>query len=390
MKRIRHITYFIAALLFTANLQAQEIKSPKAGLWVDNKSTAEVAEVPSTVTGQNKEAPEIKILSPTIGAADNYQSDVPDLNLLCKAIDADGISYVAVNSKLAEVSDEGVFVTELKLVEGENEIKLVAVDRANNLQNRTIVIEYHPYVKTLADRINEESTYYGLIIGVNDYKDPAIPDLDNPIKDAQSLYDVLTEQYTFEKENVIFLGNATQEDILTSFELLSGRITKKDNLVVFYAGHGWWDKDANTGFWLPSDSKQNSRIKWFRNSTLVDYLKEMDTKHTLLIADACFSGAIFKTRSAMPEATKAVEMLYELPSRKAMTSGTLTEVPDRSAFIKYLVERLEKNKEAYLCSEILFSTISHAVINNSDVVPQYGEIQNVGDQGGDFIFIKRQ
>ena len=72
-----------------------------------------------------------------------------------------------------------------------------------------------------------------------------------------------------------------------------------------------------------------------------------------------------------------------------MTSGTLTEVPDQSAFIKYLVERLENNKEKYLCSEQLFSSFRIAVINNSDVVPQYGEIKNVGDQGGDFIFIKK-
>jgi hypothetical protein len=30
-----------------------------------------------------------------------------------------------------------------------------------------------------------------------------------------------------------------------------------------------------------------------------------------------------------------------------------------------------------------------AVINNSNVVPQFGEIKEVGDEGGDFIFIKR-
>ena len=72
-----------------------------------------------------------------------------------------------------------------------------------------------------------------------------------------------------------------------------------------------------------------------------------------------------------------------------MTSGTLTEVPDRSAFISFLVERLENNSEKYLSSEQLFSSFRIAVINNSDVIPQYGEIRNVGDQGGDFIFIKK-
>jgi hypothetical protein len=31
-----------------------------------------------------------------------------------------------------------------------------------------------------------------------------------------------------------------------------------------------------------------------------------------------------------------------------------------------------------------------AVINNSENIPQFGTIQNVGDEGGDFIFIKRK
>lgn len=49
-----------------------------------------------------------------------------------------------------------------------------------------------------------ENRYHALIIGNNDYNDEAINDLDNPIPDAQKLYDVLTESYTFKKENVVF------------------------------------------------------------------------------------------------------------------------------------------------------------------------------------------
>jgi hypothetical protein len=67
----------------------------------------------------------------------------------------------------------------------------------------------------------------------------------------------------------------------------------------------------------------------------------------------------------------------------------MTEVPDRSAFVRYLVERLSENEDKYISSEQLFSSFRIAVINNSDVIPQYGEIRNVGDEGGDFIFIKR-
>jgi hypothetical protein len=64
-------------------------------------------------------------------------------------------------------------------------------------------------------------------------------------------------------------------------------------------------------------------------------------------------------------------------------------VPDESVFIKYLVKRLDENEEKFLPSEILFSSFKTAVMNNSPNVPQYGVIQNVGDEGGDFIFIHK-
>jgi hypothetical protein len=93
----------------------------------------------------------------------------------------------------------------------------------------------------------------------------------------------------------------------------------------------------------------------------------------------------------MAGASRAVKELYELPSRKAMTSGTLKEVPDQSVFIQYLVKRLQQNTEKYLSAEQLYSTLRIAVINNSanGQVPQFGEIKESGDEGGDFIFIKK-
>ena len=72
-----------------------------------------------------------------------------------------------------------------------------------------------------------------------------------------------------------------------------------------------------------------------------------------------------------------------------MTSGTLTEVPDRSVFVRYFLNRLANNSQKYISAEQLYSSFRIAVINNSDVVPQFGEIKGVGDEGGDFIFILR-
>ena len=73
-----------------------------------------------------------------------------------------------------------------------------------------------------------------------------------------------------------------------------------------------------------------------------------------------------------------------------MTSGRMTKVPDNSAFIKYLIQRLDENQRKYMSSEELYSGLKNAVISNSNVLPQYGEIQNVGNEGGDFIFLRKE
>jgi hypothetical protein len=142
------------------------------------------------------------------------------------------------------------------------------------------------------------------------------------------------------------------------------------------------------GYWLPRDANKNNPVNWIPNTDLTNYLGAIKTKHTLLIADACFSGAIFKTR-AIGE-NFATEMLYQLNSRKAITSGYMKEVPDKSVFFQYLVKNLKENTNDYLSSEELFAKLRPAVMNNSPTVPQLGTIQNVGDEGGDFIFIRRK
>ena len=62
-----------------------------------------------------------------------------------------------------------------------------------------------------------------------------------------------------------------------------------------------------------------------------------------------------------------------------------------SVFLKYLLRGLSENKKRYLSSEQLFSGLRIPVINNSPLnqVPQYGEIHQAGDEGGDFIFERK-
>lgn len=232
--------------------------------------------------------------------------------------------------------------------------------------------------------------YYALLIAVEEYNDPSVNKLDEPVKDAERLRAVLVQSYGFVPTNVRMLINPTRTEIITSFDALAQSLAESDNLIIFYAGHGYYDEKLRQGFWLPRDAQKGSRSAWIPNSTIRDYIGGLSTKHTLLISDACFSGAIFKTRSVFADAPADVRELYQLPSRKAMTSGAMKTVPDKSVFMEYLIKRLSENNEQFLTSQVLFASMRSAVINNSPTnqTPQYGTIQETGDEGGDFIFYR--
>ncbi len=374
---------FLLFVQFSFLLQAQRVRSGKSSIHITNLTPEQ--EVISDAT-----PPVFKIISPDLDNNNRAKSELPEINIIGKTTDTgSGVNKIFINSKECVLAEDGLFVEKILLKKGENKINIIAIDNEDNYSEVNLIIEHIIESEIVTAQLSIAGDYYALLIGVDEYEDPNLMDLDNPVRDAENLYNVLISDYYFERENVTLIKNAKRDEITDALDEMSERITKDDNLMIFYAGHGWWDEKANVGYWLPSDARILRKADWFRNSTLCDYLKEINSKHTLLIADACFGGAIFKTRSVSMEAPKAIQMLYDLPSRKAMTSGTLTEVPDRSAFVKYLIERLSTNKDKYISSEQLFSSFRIAVINNSDVIPQYGEIRNVGDEGGDFIFIKK-
>jgi Caspase domain len=230
---------------------------------------------------------------------------------------------------------------------------------------------------------------YALLIAIEEYKDPALVSLSEPIKDATKLEEVLVNQYTFDPADVTVLLNPTFEEIHVAFDGLTKKITPQDNLLIFYAGHGYFDDKTNIGYWLPADAENKNRAKWFRNSSLVENIGAINSKHTLLIADACFSGGIFKTRAAIDNADLDIANMMKRASRKALTSGSLTTVPDKSVFMKYVLKTLQENKNKYLSSEDVYDEVRMAMRNNASTKPQYGEIQNVGDEGGAFVLMRR-
>jgi len=239
--------------------------------------------------------------------------------------------------------------------------------------------------------------YHALIIGIDSYKGTWTP-LVNAVSDAKAVEDVLRTNYKMDEITSLYDEDATAENIIKALERLVENVKETDNVFIFYSGHGEFKKELNKGFWVPVDAESASTYKYISNSDIQTFLGAIKARHTLLIADACFSGDIFRGNTiSVPfeESEKYYEKVNRLESRQAMTSGGIEPVMDggrdgHSVFTYYLLRSLRNNESKYFDAGQLFGDLKIPVTNNSDQSPQLQPVKNTGDAGGQYIFIRKQ
>jgi WD40 repeat protein len=238
--------------------------------------------------------------------------------------------------------------------------------------------------------------FYALIIGIDSYKG-LWPALKNAVNDAKALETTLRNKYKFDYFKQLYNEQATRVNIIKEMEWLVDNVKPTDNLLIFYSGHGEYNESLKKGYWVPVDALNKSTSSYISNSDIQTFLGGIKSKHTLLISDACFSGDIFRGDSkTMPfeESDKYYAKVNNIISRKAMTSGGIEPVLDggqngHSIFSYYLLKILDNNDKKYLVSSQLYEGIKIPVINNSEQSPLFSAIKNAGDEGGEFIFLKK-
>jgi uncharacterized caspase-like protein len=238
--------------------------------------------------------------------------------------------------------------------------------------------------------------YYALIIGIDNYKGQWKP-LKNAVSDAKAINQLLKSKYKFDYLKELYNEQATRVNIIKELEWLVQNVKPSDNLLIYYSGHGEFNQSLNKGYWVPVDATAPSTSYYISNSDIQTFLGGIQSKHTLLISDACFSGDIFRGNTmSVPfeESDKYYARVNSISSRKAITSGGVEPVLDggrdgHSVFAYYLLKALDGNAKKYYDASQLFDNIKIPVVNNSDQSPQFNAIKNAGDEGGQFIFLKK-
>lgn len=231
--------------------------------------------------------------------------------------------------------------------------------------------------------------YHALIIGIDEYEN--LPNLKTAVNDAQAIADVLADQYGFQ---VRFLKNPNRGEILDAFDEYREKLGFRDNLLIYYAGHGWLDEEADRGYWLPADAKPNRRRFWVSNADIIDTLKTLQSKHVIVIADSCFSGTLLRGADIGLKGGDYWRRMAEKPARVAITSGSLEPVADaggggHSPFALAFIDALESN-EVVIDGTSLFNAIRRPVMVAAQQTPQYSDVRNAGHDGGDFLFVRKQ
>ncbi len=231
--------------------------------------------------------------------------------------------------------------------------------------------------------------YHALVIGNNGYRH--LPKLRSAVADARSVARLLKERYGFQ---VRLLLDADRSTMLTEFERLRRSLTPEDNLLIYYAGHGWLDVESDEGFWLPVDADRESQIQWISNATVTGILRAMLAKHVIVVADSCYSGKLSRGLHLTSRTPDYLLRISRKRARVVMSSGGLEPVMDsggaenHSVFTGAFLRALQENQDI-LDGTRLFSQIRRRVMLSADQTPEYADIRKAGHDGGDFLFAPR-
>jgi hypothetical protein len=246
-----------------------------------------------------------------------------------------------------------------------------------------------------ASSVQKAGSPFALVVGINDYQH--LPHLLTPVNDAKEIASVLSDQYGFRTQ---LLLDATRDQIVGALDGYRRALTEADSLLIYYAGHGYFDKDVDQAYWAPVDAGEDTYARWIIATEITGTAKAVPARHVLVISDSCYSGMLAREASlSIPSNDRAnfLEKMLQTKSRHVMSSGGNEPVADsdakdhfssHSVFANALLQGLSQFPTNEFTAQELFTQIKEQVGGRSKQVPQYNPIRDSLHEGGDFVFVR--
>lgn len=336
---------------------------------------------------EDKTAPSLFIAQPanTSSGRVNFSEDL--IKISGSAIDESGIHRLKINGRETPLKESGNFTIVLPLQMGENFVTIECDDLNGNTAIKRFIVNRKNLTGEKYDPAKARN--YLFIVGVNDYE--YWPKLFNAVKDAEDVASTLVGIYDFNFSDVKMLLNeqATINNIYAELAKYVEKISPQDNIVIYYSGHGHYDQILNEGYWIPYDANLSSPGEYFSNSTLLKILNNFNSQHIFLVVDACFSGSLFAASSR-----GYTDNVEKYKSRWGLASGRLETVSDgaygsNSPFATKFIDYLRSNTAEEFAVSELIQFVKIEVANENKQTPIGNPLKNIGDEGGEFIFRKK-
>jgi hypothetical protein len=331
--------------------------------------------------------PQILVSNPPNIQNDRYRYSQDYISIKGIVVDDSGVRSLKINGIETPIKDNGNFVLHFPLAMGDNFVNIETVDVNDNIAVKKFVITRKNLDGEEYDVAKAKN--YLFVVGVDQYEH--WPKLNNAVKDATDVTSVLMTQYGFDFSNVVMLKNeqATRSNIYKSLRSLIEQITPQDNLVIYYSGHGHYDELLNEGYWVPVDGRVGHSGDFLSNSDLLKIIGTINSQHTFLVADACFSGSLFS--DSKRGYTDNVE---KFKSRWGLASGRLEVVSDgslnsNSPFTATVIEFLKENQKDKFAVSELIQYVKVKVSEKANQTPLGNPLKGAGDEGGEFVFYKK-
>ena len=255
---------------------------------------------------------------PVIETVAGLKTNLEVETILGRVRDASKVASFTIEGKPVALGADGTFSVDRKLPIDESKVRMAAVDTHGNQAEMVVSVLRRPHIP----KVNY-GNYHALIIGNADYQD--LPKLQTAVVDAKAVAKILDEEYGFK---VRLLTDVTRVEMIDAFDELREELGENDNLLVYYAGHGWLHEASNRGYWQPVNAQINRRSQWMSNATLTDSLTALKAKHVMAVADSCYSGVLTRSIKVPDRTIDYIERMASRRARVVLTSGGLEPVQD--------------------------------------------------------------
>ncbi len=302
-----------------------------------------------------------------------------------------GVASLTINNQEIKVAENGFFQHETTVALGRWNIPFVARDFNNNILSKTLVTERT--ANASEDSHFRNGKDYALIIASDQYDE--LQHLNNPIFDGTAIKKDLEEYYGFETK---VLPNPTKAQIQKEIRNYTERsYARGDQLFIFFAGHGEFDKVYKMGYIAARDSKKEDDVKdsYLSYANLREYVNNIPCEHILLVLDVCYGGTFNPAVASRGQEDftdmdrqRFIMSKIKYRTRKYITSGGNTYVSDgikgnHSPFARKFIEALRSRGGAD--GILTFSEIV-SYVEKVDPGPTYNEF-GTNEPGSDFMFI---